>query len=76
MGGPEAMVGSTRDHETRGPKRTDVKGKDGRRLRWRSDMGVEPTQDESIAPRTVLKFASRLLRLPPASASVRNYPCK
>ena len=24
---------------------------------WRSDMGVEPTQDESIAPQTVLKTA-------------------
>ena len=25
---------------------------------WRSDMGVEPTQDESIAPQTVLKTAA------------------
>lgn len=25
--------------------------------KWRSDMGVEPTQDETIAPQTVLKTA-------------------
>ena len=28
------------------------------RQRWRSDMGVEPTQDEIIAPQTVLKTAA------------------
>ncbi len=26
-------------------------------MNWRSDMGVEPTQDEIIAPQTVLKTA-------------------
>ena len=44
--------------------------------RWRSDMGVEPTQDRSTAPQTVLKFAHRLLRLPqPSDANLRK-PCK
>jgi hypothetical protein len=39
-------------------------------------MGVEPTQDESIAPQTVLKFGHRSRRLPHPSASAYKYPCK
>ena len=43
---------------------------------WRSDMGVEPTQDRITAPQTVLKFEVSLRRLPhPTDANLRN-PCK
>jgi hypothetical protein len=33
----------------------------GMKENWRSDMGVEPTQDGITAPQTVLKSASSLL---------------
>jgi len=46
-----------------------------RERHWRSDTGVEPTQDEIIAPQTVLKFASLVRRLPHPSVAIRRNPC-
>ena len=39
-------------------KARHLQGQRACKRQWRSDMGVEPTQDESIAPQTVLKTAA------------------
>jgi hypothetical protein len=41
-------------------ERVDAVDAPGRR--WRSDMGVEPTQDRITAPQTVLKLHCPVLR--------------